>query len=106
MSTRFTLHDAYSYRADDFDHRPHIDPCGRTNGTLRKYARHFQPHGLPGGLADFDRSDWPVAYLDDAPSEEVHITNTIVDVPGHGFGRDDGFLFRRFASERFGRSRR
>lgn len=66
----------------------------------------FNPVGSPVALADFDRSDWPVAYLGDAASEEVQYHERIVDVHGRGFGRDDGFLFRRFESDRFGRLRR
>jgi hypothetical protein len=66
----------------------------------------FNPADSPVALTNFDRVDWPVAYLGDPATEEIQYREHFVDIQGRGFAHDDGFLFRRFESDRFGRSRR
>ena len=66
----------------------------------------FNPVDSPVALTDFDRTDWPVAYVSESTSEEITYHEQIIDVQGRGSGRSDGFLLRRFESDRFGRSRR
>lgn len=66
----------------------------------------FNPAESRVTLADSARSDWPVAYLPDSTGEETQYNLHFVDIQGRGSNRDDGFLFRRFESDRFGRSRR
>ena len=73
---------------------------------IRESNAIFNPTGSPVTLADFDRTDWPVAYVAESTSEEIQYHEQIIDVQGRGSGRDDGFLLRRFESERSGRTRR
>jgi|CXWL01.1.fsa_nt_gi hypothetical protein len=80
----------------------HCDQVAMTRGSNAI----FNPPGSPVALADFDRADWPVAYVAESTSEDIQYHEQIIDVQGRGFGRDDGFLLRRFESDRFGRIRR
>jgi len=66
----------------------------------------FNPSDSPSPLVDFDRGDWPVAYVPDQTGEEIEYREHFVDIHDRGFGRDDGYVFRRFESNRYGRSRR
>jgi hypothetical protein len=66
----------------------------------------FNPSGSPVPLTEFGRLDWPVAYVSESTGEDIQYHEQIVDIQGRGFNRDDGFLLRRFESDRFGRSRR
>lgn len=77
-----------------------------TQMTIRDANGVFNPADSRVALGDFSRSDWPVAYLPESASEETQYNEHFVDIQGRGFNRDDGFLFRRFESDRFGRSRR
>lgn len=80
--------------------RSHSFAGGRRNHAI------FNPFNSPVALADFDRADWPMAYSGGSATEETQYREHFVDIHGRGHGRDDGFLFRRFESDRFGRSRR
>ncbi len=77
-----------------------------THAVIRDSHGIFNPAESRVTLGEFERSDWPVAYLPDATGEETQYNEHFVDIQGRGSNRDDGFLFRRFESDRFGRSRR
>jgi len=66
----------------------------------------FNPSESPSPLVDFDRGDWPVAYVPDQMGEEIQYREHFVDIHDRGFDHDDGYIYRRFESNRYGRSRR
>lgn len=81
-------------------HRPQ-----QITANTRSYAI-FNPPNSPIMLAENHRNDWPIAYAGDAPTEELTYYEHIVDYQGRNFHNGDGFLYRRFESDRFGRGRR
>lgn len=64
----------------------------------------FNPMASPA-LADNRRADWPASEMPDT-AEETAFHEHFVDIHDRGLGHTDGFLFRRFESNRVGRSRR
>ncbi len=82
--------------------RPHPNQVSMVRGSNAI----FNPVDSPVAVTDFERTDWPVAYAAETTSEETQFHEQFIDVQGLEFGRDDGFLLRRFESDRFGRSRR
>ena len=66
----------------------------------------FNPGTSPTMVADNSRADWPSAYTGDVVSEEIAYHEQILDIQGRGWNHDDGYLYRRFRSDRYGRGRR
>lgn len=83
--------------------------CCHTGDQIRfqspSYAI-FNPPGSPEVLAVNNRADWPAAYSGDGFSEEIAYHEHFVDIQGRGYQVDDGFLYRRFQTDRYGRGRR
>jgi hypothetical protein len=57
-------------------------------------------------LVNNARPDWPATQSGQSTTEEFAYHEHIVDVHGRGMGQSDGYLYRRFESDRFGRGRR
>lgn len=66
----------------------------------------FNPSGSPVPLEDFARADWPATEGYDTLSDDTQFVEHFIDVQGRGWSNDDGYLYRRFDSARYGRSRR
>lgn len=66
----------------------------------------FNPPGFQEVLAINNRADWPAAYSGDGFSEEIAYHEHFIDIQGRGYQVDDGFLYRRFQTDRYGRGRR
>lgn len=66
----------------------------------------FNPADSPAPLMDFDRADWPSTYGSDTLADETQFHERIIDIQGRNFDNNDDYLYRRFDSSRYGRSRR